>query len=118
MNKYYDYQRAVVLSVKEMIKQIADKVDGFTFYKACVQPNYEKSKYSGLACVQTGNKESEYFDFVSTVVAAWRQFCSQEFFEVNYSTDYVLAVKDSMEDAENVVFVCSKETAMKTEEVA
>ena len=117
MNKYYEYQRSVVLSVKEMIKQLADKVDGLTFYKACVQP-HEKSKWSGLACGHTENKESEYFNFVSAVVAAWRQFCSQEFFQVNYSTDYVLAVKDNMENAENVVFVCSKNTANKPEEVA
>jgi hypothetical protein len=103
MNKYYDYQRAVVLPVKELMKQIADKVDFLTFYEDCVKP------------------ESNYVDydvFVSRLVDTWRKFCAEEFFEVNYSTDYVLAVKDSLEDAESVVFVCSKESVKKTEEVA
>ena len=103
MNKYYDYQRAVVLTVKELIKQIVDKADGLAFYEACVQGKHSQSDYS---------------DFVSRVVDAWRQLCSQEFFEVNYSTDYVLAVKDTLDDNESVVFVCSKEIVMKTEEVA
>lgn len=98
MNKYYDYHRAVVLPVKELMKQIADKVDFLTFYEDCVKP------------------ESNYVDydvFVSRLVDTWRKFCAEEFFEVNYSTDYVL-----LEDAESVVFVCSKESVKKTEEVA
>jgi hypothetical protein len=103
MNKYYDYQRAVVLPVKELIKQIAEKIDGLTFYEECVKP---ESKYG------------DYAGFVFRLVETWRKFCSQEFFEVNYSTDYVLAVKDDLDDAESIVFVCSKETVKKPEEVA
>lgn len=103
MMKYYDYRRTIVLTVSDLIKQIADKTTGTSFYSECLQPDFPPAKYS---------------DFVANLVEAWRRFCSEEFFELNYSADYVLAVKDNLDDAESVVFVCSKEAVKKSEEVA